>query len=192
MSTDNVQVKVALIGSSCVGKTTLMVKYCKGALNEPFIATLGVQFLEKTISIKGTPVDIVIWDIGGQKNFMDMLPICCDGAHAMIFMFDLSNIQSLPALRDWYKSAWTCNQNARPFLVGTKFDIYFEKPEDERILITNKAKKFAKAIQAPLIYCSATHSINIKKLFQIIIGRVFGLNTKIEQCDDPSKPVIIL
>lgn len=186
-----VTVKIALIGSTMVGKTTLMVKYCKGTFSEDYIATLGVQFLERTITVKQIPVNIVIWDIGGQKNFMEMLPVCCDGAHAMIFMFDLSNISSLTALRDWYKAAYSCNQTARVFLVGTKFDLYFDLPEQERICITNKAKKFANAIGAPLVYCSNTHSINVKKLFQIVIGAVFGLNPKIEKCDDPSKPVII-
>jgi GTP-binding protein of the ras superfamily involved in termination of M-phase len=190
-SESNVTVKVALIGSTMVGKTSLMVKYCKGSFSEDYIATLGVQFLERQIIVKNNRVNMVIWDIGGQKNFMDMLPVCCDGAHAMIFMFDLSAISSLTALRDWYKAAWQCNNTARVFLVGNKFDKYFELPEQERICITSKAKKFAAAIGAPLVYCSSTRSINVKKLFQIVIGSVFGLKPKIEQVDDPGKPVVI-
>lgn len=187
----NVTVKVALVGSTMVGKTSLMVKYCKGSFTEDYIATLGVQFLEKQITVKNTPVTIVIWDIGGQKNFMDMLHICCEGAHAVIFMFDLSNIKSLTALRDWYKAAYNSNNTARTFLVGNKFDRYFDMPEQEKQVITNKAKKFAKAIGAPLIYCSNTASINIKKLFQIVVGSVFGLTPKIEPVDDINKPIIV-
>jgi GTP-binding protein of the ras superfamily involved in termination of M-phase len=189
-----VTVKVALIGSSMVGKTALMVKYCKGSFTEDYIATLGVQFLERQINVKNTLVNMVIWDIGGQKNFMDMLPVCCEGAHAMIFMFDLSAIQSLTALRDWYKAAFACNNSARCFLVGNKFDLYHELPDQEKAVITTKAKKFAQAIGAPLIYCANTQtmSINIAKLFQIVIGQVFGLKPKIEIVDDPMKPVVIL
>lgn len=186
-----VTVKVALIGSTMVGKTSLMVKYCKGHFTEDYIATLGIQFLERQITVKNTPVNIVIWDIGGQKNFMDMLHICCEGAHAMIFMFDLADIKSLTALRDWYKAAYQSNNTARTFLVGNKFDLYFDMPQQEKEVITQKAKKFAKAIGAPLVYCSNTKSINIKKLFQIVVGSVFGLTPKIEQVDDPNKPIII-
>lgn len=187
---DSVSVKVALIGSAMVGKTSLMVKYCKGAFSEDYIATLGVQFLEREVVIKGNKVNIVIWDIGGQTNFMDMLPFCCDAAHAMIFMFDLSQPGSLTALRDWYKAAWQCNNTARLFLVGTKFDKYYELSDLEKSQITARAKKMASAIGAPLVYCSSTASINIKKLFQIVLGSVFGLKTKVEPCDDPTKPVI--
>jgi GTP-binding protein of the ras superfamily involved in termination of M-phase len=192
-SEPQVSVKVALIGSSTVGKTTLMVKYCKGTFTEDYIATLGVQFLERHVSVKNTAVNMVIWDIGGQRNFMDMLPVCCDGAHAMVFMFDLTALSSLTALRDWYKAAWDCNKTARVFLVGSKFDRYFELPEAERVVITNKAKKFATAIGASLIYCAVTSdlAINVNKLFQVIIGSVFGLKPKIDIVDDPGKPVVI-
>jgi GTP-binding protein of the ras superfamily involved in termination of M-phase len=193
MAQGNISVKVALIGSSAVGKTTLMVKYCKGSFTEDYIATLGVQFLERQVTVKNTPVTMVIWDIGGQKNFMDMLPVCCDGAHAMIFMFDLTSMSSLTALRDWYKAAWECNKTARVFLVGNKFDKYFELQEEHRIMITNKAKKFAKAIGAPLVYCACTQdmAINVQKLFQIVIGSVFGLKPKIDVCDDHNHPLVI-
>ena len=187
----NLTVKVALIGSTMVGKTSLMVKYCKGHFTEDYIATLGVQFLERQITVKNTPVTMLIWDIGGQKNFMDMLPVCCEGAHAMIFMFDLSQMSSLIALRDWYKAAYQCNDPARVFLVGNKYDKYYDMPQQEKELITNQAKRFANAIGAPLVYCSSTLSINVKKLFQSVIGSVFGLRPKVEVVDDPSKPVVI-
>jgi GTP-binding protein of the ras superfamily involved in termination of M-phase len=188
-----VSVKVALIGSSTVGKTTLMVKYCKGPFTEDYIATLGVQFLERQVVVNNAAVNMVIWDIGGQKTFMEMLPVCCDGAHAMVFMFDLTALSSLTALRDWYKAAWDCNKTARVFLVGNKFDKYFELPEAERAVITSKAKKFASAIGAPLVYCAVTGdlAINVNKLFHVIIGSVFGLKPKLETVDDPNRPVLI-
>jgi len=132
MTEGAITVKIALIGSSMVGKTTLMVKYCKGTFSADYIATLGVQFLERSITVKNTPVNIVIWDIGGQKSFMDMLAVCCTDAHVHIFMFDLSNITTLTALRDWYKSALDINPTARVFLVGNKFDVYYDLPENDK------------------------------------------------------------
>jgi GTP-binding protein of the ras superfamily involved in termination of M-phase len=75
---------------------------------------------------------MVIWDIAGQTSFMDMLSVCCEGAHALIFMFDLSAVQSLTALRDWYQATFTCNNFARCFLVGPKFGLYHELPDQEK------------------------------------------------------------
>ena len=190
-NSNEIIVKIALVGDVMVGKTTLMVKYCKGIFSENYVLTLGVQFLERKISVKNTPVNLVIWDIGGDKTFLDMMPVTCDGAHAIVFIFDLANLSTLSRLKEWYKAASECNAQARVFLVGNKFDLYHSFTPEQKIEITKKAKKFAEAIDAPLVYCSSKHSINVKRLFQIIISQVFGLELNINTCEDPEKPIIM-
>ena len=185
-----ITVKIALIGSPSVGKTTLMVKYCKGIFSEDYIATLGVQFLEKEINVGGQPIVMSIWDIGGQKQFIKMLQVSCSEAHAILFMFDLTSIGTLVTLKEWYKSARETNPTALPILVGTKFDKYFTLSPQEKEFITRKAMKFAEVIGAPLVYCSSTHNINIKNLFKIIIGSVFNFPPNINKELDYNKPII--
>jgi len=41
---------------SQVGKTTLMVKYVEGRFDEDYIMTLGVNFMEKTVTLRNTEV----------------------------------------------------------------------------------------------------------------------------------------
>ena len=121
-----------------------------------------------------------------------MVKVCSEGSHAIILAFDLTSIESLTFIEDLYKNMHECNDTAKYFVVGTKFDHYFELSDQEKFNITEKAKNFAKDIGSNcLIYCSDTKSINIKKLFQILIGSVFGLTPKIEQIDDYTKPIII-
>lgn len=72
-------------------------------------------------------------------------------------------------------------QTAIPFLVGTKvrynasvdvagvesfaqFDAFCNFAQDEQDEITRQAKRFSKAMRAPLIYCSCSHSINVQKV----------------------------
>jgi len=50
-----------------------------------------------------------------------------------------------------------------PFLIGTKFDLFVELEANEKENITRQARKFAKKMRAPLIYCSSKKSINVKK-----------------------------
>ena len=40
-----------MVGDSQIGKTSLMVKYVEGSFDEDYIQTLGVNFMEKTISV---------------------------------------------------------------------------------------------------------------------------------------------
>merc|ERR1712096_20059 len=49
---------------------------------------------------------------------------------------------------------------------------------------------FARVMKAPLIYCSSTHSINIKKIFQLIIAQVFHLRTKIPEVKKFTEPIV--
>ena len=44
-------IKVALVGDSQVGKTSLMVRYVEGAFDETQLPTQGVNFMEKTVSM---------------------------------------------------------------------------------------------------------------------------------------------
>ena len=41
-----------MIGDNQIGKTSLMVKYVEGKYSEDYIVTLGVNFMEKNISLK--------------------------------------------------------------------------------------------------------------------------------------------
>lgn len=54
------------VGDSQIGKTSLMVKYVEGTFDEDFIQTLGVNFMEKTISLRNNEITFSIWDLGGM------------------------------------------------------------------------------------------------------------------------------
>ncbi|CAO3671512.1 unnamed protein product [Rhizopus stolonifer] len=103
-STNNsVILKMGIVGDTQIGKTSLMIKYAEGAYDPEYTQTLGVNFMEKTISIRQTEITFSIWDLGGQKQFASMLPLVCNDAVAILFTFDLSRLSTLNSLRDWYR-----------------------------------------------------------------------------------------
>ena len=83
---EEVVVKVGMVGDAQIGKTSLMVKYVEGTFDEDYIQTLGVNFMEKTVSIRNANVTFSIWDLGGQREFMNMLPLVCNDAAAILFI----------------------------------------------------------------------------------------------------------
>lgn len=56
--------------------------------------------------------------------------------------------------------------------------------------ITKQARKFAKAMKAPLIFCSSSHSINIKKIFQLIISKEFNCRPRIAEVKKVCEPIV--
>lgn len=69
------------------------------------LTNLGVNFMEKTISIRNTEITFSIWDLGGQREFVNMLPMVCNDAVAILFMFDLSRKSTLNSIKEWYRQA---------------------------------------------------------------------------------------
>lgn len=73
--------------------------------------------MEKSISIRGTEITFSIWDLGGkikerfipnisgQREFVNMLPLVCNDAIAILFMFDLSRKSTLNSIKEWYRQA---------------------------------------------------------------------------------------
>lgn len=180
---NSVVIKVGMVGDAQIGKTSLMVKYVEGSWDEDYIQTLGVNFMEKTISIRNTEITFSIWDLGGQREFVNMLPLVCNDAVAILFMFDLTRKSTLNSIKEWYRQGRGFNKTAIPFLVGTKYDHFVNFPREDQEEISNQvssirwkdgsenglltamqARRFAKAMRASLIFSSTSHSINVQKV----------------------------
>ncbi len=186
-----VVVKVGLVGDQSVGKTTLMVRYCEGKFDEDYIQTLGVNFMEKSIALRGTEVRFSIWDLGGQREFLSMLPLVCNDAAAILFMFDLSRKSTLTSIKEWYRCARGLNRAAHAVLVGTKYDVFASLPLEEQEDIDKQARKFAKAMKASLVFTSASHGINVQKVYKVVLAKVFDLKCTLQMYTGVGEPVLV-
>jgi GTP-binding protein of the ras superfamily involved in termination of M-phase len=183
-------VKVAIVGDAGIGKTSLMVRYVERRFDEDYVETLGVNFLEKQIATESADVTMSLWDLGGDKAYTSMLPITCVDAVAVLFCFDLTQRSSLTSIREWYRQVRGLNHHALPFLVGTKFDSFYALDKAEQEDITTQARKYAKAMHAPLIFCSAAAGINVLKLFKLVFEKVFSIEPDVEQKHEIGEPIL--
>ncbi|OLY82125.1 Septum-promoting GTP-binding protein 1 [Smittium mucronatum] len=188
---DSLTIKVGMLGDAQIGKTTLMVKYVQGKFEPDYIQTLGVNFMEKSISLRSTRVTFSIWDLGGELEFVNMLPIVCDNATALLFMFDLARKSTLNSIRQWYNQARGFNSSAIAILVGTKYDEFINDSDEENIrTVTEHARLIAHAMHAPLVFCSSLHSINIHKIFKIILSKTFDLTLNFDEISQLGAPIL--
>ncbi|KAI5298815.1 hypothetical protein KEM55_002892 [Ascosphaera atra] len=190
-SRNSVVIKVGMVGDAQIGKTSLMVKYVEGSWDEDYIQTLGVNFMEKTISIRNTEITFSIWDLGGQREFVNMLPLVCNDAVAILFMFDLTRKSTLNSIKEWYRQGRGFNKTAIPFLVGTKYDHFVNFPREDQEEISIQAKRFAKAMRASLIFSSTSHSINVQKIFKIVLAKAFDLKCTIPEIENIGEPLLL-
>merc|ERR1712087_769259 len=122
-------VKVAIVGDSQIGKTTLMVKYIEDKFDEEFIETLGLNVMEKSFQMKNCVANLHIYDLGGQRQFAELMPTALDQTKAVVFAFSLIQQKSLSSVKKWYKDARKINKKFKAILVGTKWDLFEEKED---------------------------------------------------------------
>ncbi len=115
--------KLIIAGDGGVGKTTLVDRYINGTFHEDTRITLGVQFMVKRLTIDGNPVDLQIWDFGGEERFRFILPAYCLGAHGALFMYDVTNLASLYHTDDWLLVLRSQNAKFPVVAAGTKADL---------------------------------------------------------------------
>jgi hypothetical protein len=89
-----------------------------------------------------------------------------------------------------YKQARLLNKTATPFLIGTKYDYFSTLKLEEKREMTLQARRFAKAMKAPLLFCSASHAINIHKIFKVVLAKVFDLKCTVAQITEVGDPII--
>ena len=65
--------KTVLIGDGGVGKTSIAVRYTEDRFDEQMKMTIGVNFASKKVQISGSEVTLLLWDLGGQPRFQDVV-----------------------------------------------------------------------------------------------------------------------
>lgn len=188
---DLVRVKISLLGDCQIGKTSFMIKYVGDEQEEQTCLEMtGVNLMDKTLMVQGARIAFSIWDVGGDRSSLDHVPIACKDAVAILFMFDLTSRCTLNSVVGWYSQARKWNQTAIPILIGTKFDDFVRLPPDLQWTIVTQARSYAKAMKATLFFSSATHNINVNKIFKFILAKLFNLPWKVERNLNIGEPII--
>ena len=60
--------KVVFCGDAAVGKSTLIMRLCKGKFISNIHSTLGVDFQNKQLELDSKRIAIQLWDTAGQER----------------------------------------------------------------------------------------------------------------------------
>ncbi|XP_054112432.2 ras-related protein Rab-37 isoform X5 [Callithrix jacchus] len=92
--------KVMLLGDSGVGKTCFLIQFKDGAfLSGTFIATVGIDFRNKLVTVDGMRVKLQIWDTAGQERFRSVTHAYYRDAQALLLLYDITNKASFDNIR---------------------------------------------------------------------------------------------
>ena len=113
--------KIVIVGNTNTGKTSLVNRYINDEFTNYLPPTIGIEFIHKETNDKTT---LIIWDTAGQERFDSLSSTLYRDADAVLFVYDVSNVESFNALGHWYRQARSyCNREVVQVLVGNKTDL---------------------------------------------------------------------
>lgn len=80
--------KIALIGATGVGKTSLATRYVHSIFSERYRTTVGVKIESKEVRRDDRVVQLVIWDISGEDEFQSVQPAYVAGSAGCVLVLD--------------------------------------------------------------------------------------------------------
>ncbi|KAI1893643.1 hypothetical protein AGOR_G00125820 [Albula goreensis] len=153
--------KIVLIGNAGVGKTCLVRRFTQGLFPPGQGATIGVDFMIKTVEINGEKVKLQIWDTAGQERFRSITQSYYRSANALILTYDITCEDSFRCLPEWLREIEQyANSKVVTVLVGNKIDL-----SEKREILRERAEEFAEAQGMLYLETSAKESDNVEKLF---------------------------
>ncbi|OZC09065.1 Ras family protein [Onchocerca flexuosa] len=117
--------KVVFVGDSAVGKTCFLHRYCHNQFKFLFNATIGIDFIVKTIHLYNRVVAVQLWDTAGQERFRSITKQYFRKADGVVLMYDVTSEQSFLNVRNWITSVKAgVDESCVLCLVGNKVDLF--------------------------------------------------------------------
>ena len=80
--------KICMLGAFAAGKTSLVQRYVHSLFSEKYHTSVGVKIDKKPVNIKGTSLDLLLWDIYGEDEFQAVRPSYLRGASGCLLVVD--------------------------------------------------------------------------------------------------------
>ncbi|KAG6524403.1 hypothetical protein ZIOFF_014312 [Zingiber officinale] len=145
------------------------------------MATIGIDFLSKTMYLEDRTVRLQLWDTAGQERFRSLIPSYIRDSSVAVIAFDVANRQSFLNTSKWIEEVRTeRGSDVIIVLVGNKTDLV-----DKRQVSIEEGEGKAQELGVMFIETSAKAGFNIKALFRKIAAALPGMeNLSSEKQDD--------
>ncbi|KAI5184600.1 Ras-related protein Rab-5C [Nematocida homosporus] len=115
--------KVAILGACGSGKSSVTKKFLTGSFDPNHPATIGAAYQSKKIERNGECISVDIWDTAGQERYGAIAPMYYRDAHAVIVVYDVTDLESVSAARKWCSTVRAANKKGLLFVFGNKVDL---------------------------------------------------------------------
>lgn len=154
--------KLVFLGDIFVGKSSIISRFMYDTFEGDYQATIGIDFLSKTMEVNGKTVRLQLWDTAGQERFRSLIPNYIRDSSVAIVVFDVTNRQSFASLEQWVSDIRSeRGPDSIILIVANKIDM-----EEERCIPKEEGMAKSKDLGAEFIEMSAKLGLNLDEFSQ--------------------------
>lgn len=175
--------KLVFLGDQGVGKTSIITRFMYDSFDKNYQATIGIDFLSKTMYLEDRTVRLQLWDTAGQERFRSLIPSYIRDSSVAVVVYDITNRASFLNTSKWIEDVRNERGNdVIMVLVGNKTDA-----SEKRQVSVEEGEDRASKEGIMFIETSAKAGFNIKSLFRKLATSLPGMETA-----QPQQPVNLI
>ncbi|XP_041076215.1 ras-related protein Rab-41 isoform X4 [Polyodon spathula] len=169
--------KLVFLGEQSVGKTSLITRFMYDSFDNTYQATIGIDFLSKTMYLEDRTIRLQLWDTAGQERFRSLIPSYIRDSAAAVVVYDITNLNSFQQTSKWIDDVRTeRGSDVIIMLVGNKTDL-----ADKRQVSIEAAERKSCELNVMYIETSAKAGYNVKQLFRRVAAALPGMDSTPEK-----------
>ncbi len=160
------QKKISVLGSNAVGKTSLTERFVKSAYSGRYLTTVGVCIHKKVFTVAGRDLAMIIWDLAGEDEFLELRPSHLRGSSGYLLVADGTRLHTLERAVKIQRKAKAAVGDVPFLLVINKADRASEwevEPQAEQELGKDGWT---------ILRTSAKDNVGVTEAFEMLAGRI--------------------
>tara|TARA_B110000977_G_scaffold115625_1_gene149373 strand:- start:6017 stop:6631 length:615 start_codon:yes stop_codon:yes gene_type:complete len=155
-----------------VGKTSVISRFMYDKFDTSYSATIGIDFLSKTMYLDDRTVRLQLWDTAGQERFRSLIPSYVRDSSVAVVVYDVSSRSSFQNVTKWIEEVRVeRGSDVVIAVVGNKSDLV-----DRREVSVEEGETLAQKEKTIFVETSAKAGFNVKALFRKIATALPGMD----------------
>ncbi len=174
---ENEKIILSVLGNSGVGKTSFIMKFTDNTFQESYLATYGIDFKTKFVTINNNKYRVDLYDTAGQERFRSISVNSIRMSDGVILIYDITNELSYENINEWMDNIYEIKGKDFPvILIGNKCD-----KDQERVVPKEKGEQLAEKYNIIFFEASNKMGTNIDEAGLKLINKIVENNIRVSQ-----------
>lgn len=157
-----------MLGSFAVGKTSLVRQFVFSIFSGKYQTTLGVKIDKKSLQIDGQPVELILWDLAGEDDFIRVPLSYLRGSAGAVLVADGTRADTLEVAVELSQKLFEAVGKVPIILLVNKSDLKSDWKIDQA-----KLKQISDS-GWQVMETSAMDGVNVNRAFYALTQQIIG------------------